>query len=276
MDASYAVAAGQTAVTIRSKSRLNHKAILVGMGQMLFHWVQEGKTQVWRCDMSMADARPAEVNETTGEDGSQVLEVGLGNVYPAGLLLRGRLEGTLQAPAIHVEVPWWKDVWAFLVKSPWFPVQLQFDKASLSVRHDSDAVTASLGVEQGGGVAGQLAFEGTGFKNASLTVRRTVGPYSSDELVCEATPGVQAFAWKPIERIFDLLLVTGGRMSESQLAQVAKGLGAQMSSGLLGPGSVEGAFVACDGPSVSYSWVLKGHRGLLENDEDSAGAKFAW
>ena len=151
VDASYAVAAGQPTVTVRSKSRLNHRAVLVGQGQMLFHWVQEGKTQAWRCDMSMAGARQADFKETKDGDGDQVLEVALGDVYPAGMLLRGRLEGTLQAPAVHIEVPWWRDVWVFLVRSPWFQAKLQLDRASLAVRRGSGAVTATLEPAEGRG-----------------------------------------------------------------------------------------------------------------------------
>ncbi len=274
--ASYAVAAGQTVLTIRSGSRLNYRAISVGSGQMHFHWVQEGKTQVWKCDISMAAARQAEANETSDQDGSQALQVNLGGIYPCGLLLRGRMEGSLVAPAVHIDVPWSRDVWVFIIRSPWFPLKLQVDRSLLSVKHDSSGVTASLSTSGGGGTAGEIAFSGTDFKNASLVVRRTLGAYSSDETVCEAPPGVQGFAWKPIERDFDLVLVTSGQMSEPQLAEVAKGLGAELSPGFLGPGSVEGTFVLCDGPAISYSWVLKGHRGFLENAEDSTAAKFTW
>jgi hypothetical protein len=276
IDASYSVAAGQTAVTIRSDSRLNYKAIYFGSGQMMFHWVQEGKTQVWKCDTSMADAKPAQALETTGKDGSQNLEVNLGTIYPAGLVLHGRMEGLLAAPAVHVQLPWWKDVWVFLIRSPWFPLRHQVDRSLLSVKHDTGEVTASIGVAADGSASGQVAFNGTDFKNATLVLRRKLGSYTSDEPVCEATPGMQVFSWKPILRIFDLVLVSGGHISESQLADLAKGLGAEETSGFLGPGSVQGDFVLCDGPAFDYSWVLKGHRGLLENAEDATGARFTW
>ena len=276
VDASYSVAAGQTVVAIRSRSRLDHKAIFQGTGQMLFHWVQEGKTQAWKCDISMADPKPAQPRETAGQDGSQSLEVSLDNVYPAGLLLKGRMTGVLVAPAVHVEVPWWRDVWAFLIRSPWFPLRFQVDSPSLSVRHGAGGVTASIGVSPDASASGQVSFDGADFKSASLVLRRTLGSYASEETVFEATPGVQAFAWKPIARIFDLLLVTGGHINESQLADIARGLGADVSSGFFGPGSVEGDYVLCDGPALSYSWMLRGHRGFLENTEDVAAARFSW
>jgi len=276
IDASYAVAAGKTTVTISSRSRLNHRAVYVGAGKMTFHWVQEGKTEVWRCDTAMLDPAAAHVEEEIGEDGSQKLEVEMVNVYPAGLLLQGRMVGTLMAPAVHVDVPMGSDVWVFLVRSPWFPVKLQVDKAALAVEHGADRADASLGISADASVTAEVSLSGAGFKSASLFVKRTLGPYSSEELVSEVKAGTQTVSWKPIIRVFDLILITKGNVSESQFADVARGLGAQVSSGLLGTGSLQGDFVLCDGPALSYTWMLKGHRGFLENEEDRAEAKFIW
>lgn len=276
IDAAYAVEAGATTVTINSKERLKHRAVFVGTGQMVFHWVQEGKTQAWRCDLSLIDRTMVPAVESVGEDGSQHLQVGLKDVYPAGLILQQRMVGTLLAPAIHVDVPWGEDVWVFLIKSPWFPVKLQIDKPALSVVRDSSRVTASLNILEDGSVSAQVGLEGKGFKGASLVLRRTLGAFTSNEAVCEVSTGPQAFAWKPIARVFDLLLVVKGTVTERHVEDVAKGLGAQISSGLLGGGSVEGDFVLCDGPATTYAWVLRGHRGLLENEEDRSDARFTW
>jgi hypothetical protein len=276
VDASYAVAAGKTTILISSKDRLKHKAVYVGTGQMTFHWVQEGKTQAWRCDISMVDSVAAQVAETTGTDGSQQLEVELGDVYPAGCLLQKRMVGTLVAPAVHVDVPFGSDVWVFLIRSPWFPLKLQIDRPILTVEHDTSRVTASLNILGDGSLSAQVAVDGTKFENASLVVKRALGSYSSDEAVGEVGTGTQAFAWKPIMRVFDLVLVTKGSISESNLADIARGLGAQISSGVFGAGDVEGDFILCDGPATSYIWTLKGHRGFLENVEDQTASRFTW
>ncbi len=276
IDASYAVAAGRTTVTITAASRMNYRGVYVGTGQMLFHWVQEGKTQVWRCDTEMLDSASAAAVEKVGADGREELEVEMPEMYPAGLILQGRMVGILIAPAVHVDVPWGADVWVFLVRSPWFPLKLQVERTSLAATHESDRASAWLGVLQDGSVSAQVSLTGTAFKNASLSVRRTLGQYSSEELVCQTGTGTQSMTWKPILRAFDLVLVMRGSVSESQFASIARGLGAQVSSGFFGVGGVEGDFVLCDGPALSYVWVLKGHRGLLENEEDRAAAKFTW
>jgi len=55
----------------------------VGAARMTFHWVQEGKTEVWRCNTAMLDPAAAQVVEKIGGDGSQKLEVEIVNVYSA-------------------------------------------------------------------------------------------------------------------------------------------------------------------------------------------------
>ena len=224
----------------------------------------------------MRDSEAVQASESTGEDGRQRLALGLKNVYPAGMILQGRMVGTLVAPAVHVDVPWGEDVWVFLIRSPWFPLKLQMGKAALSVAHDTGRASAALNVLDQGNVSAQMALEGKDFKSASLVVRRTLGPFSSNEVVADISVGPQAFAWKPISRVFDLVLVVKGTVTQGHIADVARGLGAQISSGILGGGSVEGDFVLCDGPATTYSWVLRGHRGMLENEEDSSDAKFTW
>jgi hypothetical protein len=274
--ASYLVEAGTTKVTISSRSPLKHRDIFTGTGQMVFHWVQEGKTQAWKCDISMADRSPAQVEETPAPDGSQNLGVVLKELYPAGLLLQGRMVGALVAPAIHIDIPWGTDVWVFMVRSPWFHLQQQLGKPTLAVQHDVSKATANLALSPDGGLSAQVAMEGTSFKNASLALRRTLGQFSFEEVVCSIGAGSGTFSWTPILRSFDLMLVTKGSISESQLAEVARGLGAQVSAGMFGSGSVEGDYVLCDGPALSYAWTLKGHRGFLESAQDQTDARIGW
>lgn len=276
IDASYAIAAGKTTVVINSASRVNYRAVYVGTGQMTMHWVQEGKTQVWRCDTKMLDPVEAQSVGRVGADGRWEMLVELESMFPAGLILQGRMVGTLMAPAVHVDIPMASDLWIFLVRSPWFPLKLQVDRDSLEVAHGSDRVAASIDVMPGGDVSAQLSMDGTGFKQGSLLVRRALGSYSSEELVGDVSSGSQVLAWKPITRVFDLVFVTKGNVSESQFAEVVRGLGAQVSSGVFGVGGVQGDFVLCDGPALAYSWVLSGHRGFLENEEDRTDARFAW
>jgi hypothetical protein len=222
------------------------------------------------------------VEERSGEDGNQKIEIPMGNVFPAGFYTRLLMFGRLLAPAVRIVSPWWeRDLWVFLLRSPWFPMRLQLDKPELSLERDGSMALASFGVSEDGSLTGKLTLDGSAYKKASLYVRRTIGQslqlYDTtqflDEPIQEVQGGAEEFEWKPTVRKFNLVLVTQGRISESQVWEIADGLGADTSQGILGR-RLKGDFVLCDGPATSYTVTLRGHRGLLENDEDKTGAKF--
>src|SRR2546425_12808754 len=101
----YGIGAGQPIVKLKSGRGISHRAVYTGTGVLLFHWVQEGKTQAWRCDSSMLDPQIIEPEEETDGDGSQTLTFTLQESMPAAGLLRRRWEGMFLAPAIHIECP---------------------------------------------------------------------------------------------------------------------------------------------------------------------------
>jgi hypothetical protein len=276
VDASYTVEGGRTSVAIRMDSRLSSKAVYVGTGQMNFWWkpntFQRGST--WTCDVSMADPAAVQAEGGVTEDGRQEMRVDLGNVFPAGFILNTGMIGGLAAPAVRVEVQRGKDIWAYLLRRPWFPLEFQPERSALSVEHEMSRVTASLDVSDDGSLSAEVTMDGTGFKKASLIVRRSLGSYLEEEVVGEVTEGTRTFAWRPTTREVDFLLVTNGKLSSSQLVDIVGGLGADTSRGILGDGLKHG-FVLCDVPAISYSLILKGHRGLLEDSKDQTGAKLA-
>jgi len=280
VDASYAVAADKTTVVINSKSRVNSRGVYVGTGQMTFHWESSRWGSSWKCELSMLDPVAVQAAETAGEDGSQKMEVELRNVFPACLLLvPGGGNGALTAPAVHVDVPWGGDIWVFLLRSPWFPLKFQVDRSVLSLQHDASKVTALLGVSFDGSLTAQVALEGTGFKKAALDVRRTIGSFSSYEVIGEVEGGIQSFKWSPTTPAFDLLLITKGKISSKEDSELVRRLGVEAAHHRVRPMSWaeprEGMLVFCDGPAISYELILRGQRGLLEN-QDKTSAKFTW
>jgi len=187
------------------------------------------------------------------------------------------MTGEIFTPAIHLDVPWGRDIWLFLLRSPWYPLKLKIEKTDLSVTHGADTGIASIYASGDGGFSARVSVSGTGFKKVSLFMRRTIGSFVSDELVGEVVgSGTQDFNWKPIVRTFDLLLVTHGEMAESQLENIARGFGASITSAFLNWGSLAGDFIFCDGPLMGYSLHLKGDRGFLEHVEDTSGVTLTW
>lgn len=224
----------------------------------------------------MLDSQVIQPEEATDSDGSQTLTFMLQESMPAAGLLRCRWEGMVLAPAIHIDVPMGRDVWIYLIRSPWFPLKPYLSKPSLSLVHDQSAANASINIDSTGGFSAAVSNTGTSFKKVSLVMSRRVGEFVSEEIIGDVDSGTTNLSWRPIMRSFDLCLVTSSSMSMGQLAGIAQGLGAQFSSGLFGPGSLLGDFVLCDGPRTGYSLSLRGDLGLFRHEEDSTMAGLRW
>ena len=273
--ASYTVSSGKTTVAISSKSDLKYRSINVGTGKMSFRLVETGRGEAWHCDVSMDKPMPAQVNTVAMGGGSQRMEVMLGDVFPAGVLLDEVLQGAVIAPAIHVDIPWGHDIWVYLIRSPWSPIRFQVDRSALTLMHDASRVVATLSVSLDGTLVGQITSTGSGIKQAMLVLTRSLGSYSNDVFLGEVENGTQAVEWKPIMREFDTLLVTQGEMSHKDLLQFAGSLGADINPPrLLFLGGLREAFVLCDGPTTSYTLVLSAHEGLMKNAQDQTRAEF--
>lgn len=276
IDAEYGVGAGKPIIRLKSRGGIRHRAFYTGTGVLLFHWVQEGKSQAWRCDTSISDPQIIQPEESTDSDGSQLLTITLQESIPAAGLLRRRWEGTVLAPAIHIDVPMGRDVWIYIIRSPWFPLKLSPSKPVLSIAHDQSVANASINIDPTGNLSATLSNAGTSFKKVSLVMSRRVGEFVSEEVIGEVESGTTNLSWKPIMRSFDLCLVMSSSMSMSELAGVAQGLGAQFSSGFFGPGSLYGDYILCDGPRTGYSLSLKGDLGMFRHEEDSTVASLSW
>ena len=275
VETEYIIAAGKPVLRLKPSGHLRHRAIYGGTAQLLFHWVQEGKTQAWRFEPSIPEPRPVQVEETQ-EGGAQLLTMTLDEILPATGVIKDRMQGVIAAPGVHIDVPWGSDIWMFLIRSPWFKLMPRIDRTTLSVEHESGRAVASVGPSGIGGISVELSVSGTSFKRASVTMRRTMGQFTTDELIGEVQTGVQTFTWDPIMRSFDLCLVTHAAMNESHFVDLMRGLGASVSSGLLGGGTMQGDFVLCDGPSMGYSVVLTGDSGFLEHPHDETGVALTW
>ena len=161
------------------------------------------------------------LEESTDADGSQLLTFTLQESMPAAGLLRRRWEGMVLAPAIHIDVPMGRDVWIYLIRSPWFPLKLSLSKPLLSLGHDESAANASISIDSTGGFSAAVSNTGILFKKVSLVMSRRVGEFVSEEVVGEVDSGITNLSWRPIMRSFDLCLVTSSSMSMGQLAGIA-------------------------------------------------------
>ena len=276
VQAEYVIAGGSPIVRLRSTGGVRYRGAYSGLAVLLFHWVQQGKTQAWRFDPSIPERQPIQPEEATNKDGSQLLTFTLRELLPACGLLRKRWEGTFLAPAIHLDIPMGRDIWIFLLRSPWFPLKLSLKRQNLSVTTDQSLANATLTPGPTGTLSATISNPGSSFKKVSLIMKRKMGEFVSEELIGEVETGMAKHVWRPIIRNFDLCLETSSSMSMGDLSEIARGLGAQFSPGLFGPGSLEGDFLLCDGPLTEYSLTLRGDLGLFQRLEDSTKVDLTW
>src|SRR5438093_3106453 len=191
----YAIAGGKPIVRLRSSGEIGHRGAYTGVAMLLFHWVQEGKTQAWRFDPSIPDPQPIRPEETADSDGSQSLTFTLGELLPAAGLLRGRWEGAFFAPAIHVDVPLGADIWVFLLRSPWFRLRLSLTKQTLALAADQPVAHPPLIPEAAGTLSTTIFSPGIPFKKVSLVMRRKMVKFESEELISEVEAGTASQMW---------------------------------------------------------------------------------
>src|SRR5947207_14039442 len=127
----YAIAGGKPIVRLRSSGEIRHRGAYTGTAMLLFHWVQEGKTQAWRFDPSIPDPQPIRPEETTDSEGSQSLTFTLGEFLSAAVLLLSRLEGASFAAAMSLDVPLEVDIWVLLLRSLWYRFTLSLTLQSV-------------------------------------------------------------------------------------------------------------------------------------------------
>src|SRR5437016_12645327 len=95
----------------------------------------------------MLDPQIIQPEEATDTGGSQTLTFTLQESMPAAGLLRRRWEGMFLAPAIHIDVPMGRDIWFFLIRSPWFPFKPSVSKPLLSIAHAQSIANSSIHIE---------------------------------------------------------------------------------------------------------------------------------
>jgi hypothetical protein len=270
-EASYYVSPdGNAIVTVQSASPLKFRAVYVGTANMQFRWVSNGKTTSWQFTPSLMDPTPAQVSQ---DPQGKSVTVDLGNrLFPAAGIVKTNVTGEITAPAIHFDIPYATDLWVFLLRSPWFPMKVAFEKSPLSISHDSAGALAEL---QGGGDGDESALRafvsmhGLGFKKVSLTLKRYVGGESIEQTLGELTTGAETYTWKPAPANFNTILVANSSMYIGQFLDFLHSLGAETHGGFFTLGNyMENNFMLGDSPAVNYTLQLVGEKGFFMHERD--------
>jgi hypothetical protein len=273
-EASYYVSpSGNTMVTVQSASPLKFRAVYVGTASLQFMWVSSGKSSHWQFTPSLMDPTPAQFSQ---DPQGQIISVDIGNrFFPAAGIIKTNATGEISAPAIHFDIPYATDLWVFLLRSPWFPMKVGFEKSPLTISHDSAEATAEL-QSSVSGIEGEadalktfVSMHGQGFKKVSLTLKRSVGRESIMETLGELASGAETFTWKPAPANFNTILVANSYMTIGQFLDFLRSMGAETHSSFFTLGNfIANTFMLGDSPAVNYTLQLVGEKGFFGHERD--------
>jgi len=270
-EASYSISEdGNTTVSLRCTKPLKFRETYVGTATLEFYW-----SKSWVFVPTIIEPYRAQHTETTLADGqTQVINVALGRkIFAASGLVDVNVAGKIIAPAVHFDLPLAADVWVFLLRSPWYPLNIEVEKPSLSIKHNLSAAAAELSstIPHEGGqqtLRADLAVHGDGFKWVKLSIKRNADRASDEEDLGSLNNGFQTMTWKPTIRSFNVLLVTRSQPRINQFVEFLKYLGAKVQEGAFFGSSLRENFVVCDGLNMNYKLILTGEKGLLGHEKD--------
>ena len=285
-------------ITLRSsKHKLDLKKAFGGDGYaqyLLTNAPVSGRTNRWEARTTLEKETRVRSSSTQFGAGGESMQITLGEqsqLFPCSGFVRGNLEGTIKAPALHLKMMG-KDVWAFFLyfddglAGRYEGYRIRCEKDSLAVAHGSTSAIAAIDAvdERPPGIRASLRSNGSDFKHIRLILDRAIGKGSlqdsiQQELVVLAggEDGNREASWAPVNRGGSEVLWIFSSESLSQrgpLNELLQALGATVNrSAVAGLRDYVGGremddFIIADDPSMAYQvgLVLEDGSGLDIND----------
>ncbi|MDA4123777.1 MAG: hypothetical protein OK456_11415 [Thaumarchaeota archaeon] len=282
-------------------NKLNLKKASVGEGYAQYYFLHKlasGRTGQWEARTTLVGETPMQWHSTEFGSGGESIEITLGErspqLFPCSGFVRGNLEGTIRAPALHLKMMG-KDVWAFFLyfsSDRYVSYAIRCEKDSLVVTHGSTSATAAVTAPEGNPpkVLASLRLDGTDYKTVTLVLDRAIGKGSLQDSIqqelLELTIGEDGYkeaSWTPVNRSgLELLWIfdAGSRSQTGHLKDLLQGLGAEVIRPVsAGFGDHAGGkemddFVIADDPTMSYQIGLALDDGSKSEINDWAALEF--
>jgi hypothetical protein len=287
-DANYGFSeAGNPIITFRNNPPMKFRSVYTGTGILTFRWASTGKSSYWQCQEKIEIPKQAQFKESIDAGGAQLIAVELerDQFFPFSGIVKPNTLGAIAAPAVHFDIEFGQDMWAFLLRAPWFQFKLSSEREALTVSHGSSQATATLSTTtvnfdqqqqlQKGVVAPpalgiELASNGTDFHGVSIKMKRSLAGFKMDEIIGSVPiNGTQNYSWRPIFKGFDVIFIFPSQISLTEFVKFLAWGGLQVSDSLFNKGPSYDS-VLQDGPSISYTLDLVGERRLLPDVHDES------
>jgi hypothetical protein len=261
----------------RGKLNLKQASAGDGYAQYLFLYKQApGQTNRWAARTTLVGETPAQWYSTEYGSGGESIEITLGEspqLFPCSGFVRGNLEGTIRAPALHLRIMG-KEVWAFFL---YFETdgsrsyRVRCEKDSLVVDAGSTFATATIKAVDGDPpkIFASITSNGIDYKKISLVLDRAIGKDSlQDSIQQELTMltngegGRMEASWAPVKgrgsEVLWIFSSSGLTSQRGPLKDLLEALGAKVNRSVLAGfrdyagGREMDDFIIADDPAMAY------------------------
>lgn len=261
------------------KKKLGLKKASTGEGFAQYYYLYKqglGRANRWEAKMTLDHEIPVLWSSTDLPTGGESIEMTLGErsrLFACSGFVRGNLEGTIRAPALHLKI-FGKDVWIFLLyfESDWNRnYALLCERDSLSVSKESTTVNASISTVQGNPpkLLASLRSNGATKKRIVLILDRAIGKGSLQDSIQQnfmTLKDDECFkegSWTPVRRDeADFLWIfhsPGSISHRGPLKDMLESLGAKVNRSMFADnlgGNEMDDFIISDDLTMSYQLGL--------------------
>jgi hypothetical protein len=267
-------------ITLRNhKNKLNLKQASAGEGYAQYFFLYRhgpGRTNRWQARTTLVGDAPLQWYSTEFGSGGESIEIALGEqssqLFPCSGFVRGNLEGTVKAPAIHLKMLG-KDVWAFFLcfeTEGSRSYSVRCEKDSLVVASGSTSATATIKTMDGNPpkILASITSNGIDYKKINLILDRAVGKDSLQDsiqqelaMVTSGEDGHMEASWAPVKGSSEVLWIfssSGPGSQRGPLKDLLEALGAKVNRSVLAGfsdyagGREMDDFIIADDPEMSY------------------------
>jgi hypothetical protein len=280
----------------KNKLELKQASAGEGYAQYYFsHPVIPGQSNRWEARTTLVGETRVRWYSTESGSGGESIEITLGEqspqLFPCSGFVRGNLEGTIKAPALHLKMMG-KDVWAFFL---YFETDrdrsysVKCEKDSLTIADGSTSATATISTPDGNPpkILVRMTSNRIDYEKINLILDRAIGKGSlQDSIQQELTTanggdGYKEASWAPVKGsgVEVLWIFSSSGFQRGHLKDLLEALGAKVNRSVIAGfrdyagGREMEDFIIADDPTMSFQLGLVLEDGSSEIN-DWAGFKF--
>jgi len=273
-------------ISLRNQeNKLNLKQASAGEGYAQYFFPNKkasGPTDRWEARTTLVGETRVKWHSTEFGSGGESIEITLGEqsprLFPCSGFVKGNLEGTIKAPALHLKMMG-KDIWVFFLyfeSDGSRSYSLRCERDSLAVANGSTSATAAIKAVDGNPpkILASMRLNGADYERINLILDRAIGKGSQQDSIQQelatltrGEDGYKEASWSPVKGngLEVVWIFSSSGFQRSHLKDLLE---------VLGAGRETGDFMIADDPAMSYQIGLMMEGGSNSEINDWAGLEF--